>query len=62
MEADAQDKWLQGVSVLKAFLDDPLYLARLLKQHRWSELLAVAKVAEKDADPGLAQTDPLCRR
>ena len=48
-----------GVAGLKTFLEDPLHLARLLKEHQWKELLAVAELAEKDVDPALAQTDPV---
>ncbi len=58
VETGARDRRFLGVVGLKTFLEDPLHLARLLQQHRWSELLAVAELAEKDVDPDLAFTDP----
>ena len=58
MTSFERDRWTTAVEILKAYLKDELLIARLLKEHKWAELAAVAEVAEQDADPTLAQTDP----
>ena len=59
MDRREKDRVEIGVSGLKAFLENPLHLARLLRQRKWSELLAIAELAGKDVDPAMAETDPM---
>lgn len=53
-----RDDWVTGVSLLRQYLSDDLALARAVKDRRWSDLAAVAELAQGGVDNDLALTDP----
>ena len=57
-----RDDWVTAVGLLRAYLRDDLVIARALRDRRWSDLAAVAELADGEIDNRLAVTDPALYR